>query len=115
MPTLSDRDQRKLELIRNWIGRSLEADFTKSGATLVLAPAEFSFLVRCLNDRLSTLDEEEISVRLGIDADDAKALLRGIVALESAARAEGRHWLPPKVGPGSSGDGAPEGFDSSPS
>lgn len=74
----------------------MEAEFSREGAKLTLTPREYSFLFRCMNDRLTTLADWEAEVRLGWELDEANDFLDKLLALEGAARAEGRHWMTPR-------------------
>jgi hypothetical protein len=73
----------------------MQADFRSESVTLTLDGAEFGFLVRCVNDRIHSLPEDDIEARLGLSY-DARLLLDAILAAESQARTDGRHWLPPQ-------------------
>ena len=74
----------------------MEAEFSEAGAKLTLTPREYSFLFRCLNDRLTTLADWEAEARLGWELGEANEFMDALLADEVAARAEGRHWMPPQ-------------------
>ncbi len=74
----------------------MKATFTKDSVALTLDPSEFGFLVRCVNDRIHSLPEDEVGSRLGLPFEDATRLLDAILAAERDARMHGDHWLPPR-------------------
>lgn len=75
----------------------VRTDFTTTGVTLELEPSEYSFIFRCINDRLATLEDWEIEVRLAMEAPAAQVLLQRLLDSELAARDSGDHWLPPRT------------------
>jgi hypothetical protein len=74
----------------------MRARFAKDLVALELTPSEYSFVFRCLNDRISSLDPDEISPRLGLSSELANQLVDGLLDLELSARRRGDHWLPAK-------------------
>jgi hypothetical protein len=75
----------------------MRAHFEKDSVTLIFEPREFGFVVRCVNDRIHSLPEDEIGARLGLPYEDARRLLDAILAAEVEARSGGQHWLPPRA------------------
>jgi hypothetical protein len=72
----------------------VRVEFSDQGAVIELEPEEFGFVFRALNDRLSSLPEWEAKPRLGLDYQAAAQLLDDLLAAETRARQEGRHWRP---------------------
>ncbi len=72
----------------------MEAEFSEQGVTLILDPREYSFVFRCLNDRLTTLADWEIAARLGWEVARADEFVDSLLAAESVAREQGHHWTP---------------------
>lgn len=72
----------------------MRARFRKDLVTLELTPSEYGFVFRCLNDRISSLDPDEISPRLGLSSELANQFVDGLLGLEMDARRRGDHWLP---------------------
>lgn len=73
----------------------MRANFCSDSVTLTLDPAEFGFIFRAVNDRIHSLPPDEVSPRLGLSYESAKALLDALLVAETQARNDGEHWLPP--------------------
>lgn len=67
--------------------RGAVTQFTSKGATLALSPRLYSMVVTAVDDRLYSLPESEIKVRLGLAFPDAEALLNAMKANEEVIRA----------------------------
>lgn len=79
--------------MRRW---RMQADFDRHGVALTLTPAEFGFLFRSVNDRISSLPPDEVGSRLGLPYEDAVRFLDELLSAETASRAAGQHWLLPR-------------------
>jgi hypothetical protein len=71
----------------------MEADFSERSVTLTLTRDEYGFLFRAVNDRVCSLPAWEVSSRLRLPYEQAQRLLDLLLAVESAARDAGTHWL----------------------